>query len=422
MPAGFFPSNVVLDEDGGVLTLGGDFSIIRHLEDGTLDASFGGDGRSDAPTPPANFILTAMFEATRQSDGKIVAIGWAVRNGDFNHQFVAAARYHADGTVDTDFGTDGLALLEATWPSLSCSSNDPNTRLRPNQLVIQPDGKILIAGSHHWCGSTKVAAMRRLPDGTWDPGFGTNGLSNTAGIGGRGEGLSVWLEDGGGFTVAGSGIYGFAAGIGGVMHRYLDNGTLDTTFGDGDGRVEVGQGLIEPQAVGRDLDGSYYFAGNETSGSTARLVVLRANAEVAMTRRSAPTAGCSRWSDPSVATALARSSTSAPEPSGSPATPASARSETSQPSTASTDVHRRGRQRRAGGGVHRRLHNRPAVSLLCRLAEREGFEPPSLAAGRFQGGCIRPLCHRSGIEDTGLHSGAPRRGARAAEWGALLRR
>ncbi len=187
VPAGFFPSNVVLDEDGGVLTLGGDFSIIRHLEDGTLDASFGGDGRSDAPTPPANFILTAMFEATRQSDGKIVAIGWAVRNGDFNHQFVAAARYHADGTVDTDFGTDGLALLEATWPSLSCSSNDPNTRLRPNQLVIQPDGKILIAGSHHWCGSTKVAAMRLLPDGTWDPGFGTNGLSNTAGIGGRGE-------------------------------------------------------------------------------------------------------------------------------------------------------------------------------------------------------------------------------------------
>jgi hypothetical protein len=42
--------------------------------------------------------------------------------------------------------------------------------------------------------------------------------------------------------------------------------------------------------------------------------------------------------------------------------------------------------------------------------------------GRFQGGCIRPLCHRSGPDVTGLHSGAPRRGARAAEWGALLRR
>ena len=29
------------------------------------------------------------------------------------------------------------------------------------------------------------------------------------------------------------------------------------------------------------------------------------------------------------------------------------------------------------------------------LAEREGFEPPGLAAGRFQGGCDCPLCHRS---------------------------
>jgi hypothetical protein len=48
--------------------------------------------------------------------------------------------------------------------------------------------------------------------------------------------------------------------------------------------------------------------------------------------------------------------------------------------------------------------------------------PGGANLGRFQGGCIRPLCHRSGPEVTGLHSGAPRRGARAAEWGALLRR
>jgi uncharacterized delta-60 repeat protein len=277
VPAGFSVSAVVLDEDGGVLTLGGDFSIIRHLEDGTLDVSFGGDGRSDAPTAPANFALTAMFEATRQPDGKIVAIGWAVKNGNFNHQFVAVVRYNANGTVDTTFDTDGVALLEATWPSSSCSSSDPHTRLRPNQLVIQPDDKILIAGSHHWCGTTKVAAMRLLPNGTWDPAFGTNGLSNTVGIGGSGEGLSLWLEDGGGFTVAGTRIYGGPTGIGGVIHRYLDNGARDTTFGGGDGQVEVGQGLVQPQAVGRDPDGFYYFAGNETSGSIARLVVVRAD-------------------------------------------------------------------------------------------------------------------------------------------------
>jgi hypothetical protein len=70
------------------------------------------------------------------------------------------------------------------------------------------------------------------------------------------------------------------------------------------------------------------------------------------------------------------------------------------------------------------------------LAEREGFEPPGLAAGRFHGGCNCPLCHRSGAQDNEaaggdrpfLCSGGSRRlpplrrGARAAEWGALLRR
>ena len=175
-------------EDGGVLTLGGDFSIIRHLEDGTLDASFGGDGRSDAPTPPANFILTAMFEATRQTRRK----DRGHRLGGPERRLQPSVRRprlgtNADGTVDTDFGTDGLALLEATWPSLSCSSNDPNTRLRPNQLVIQPDGKILdrrippLVWQHQ--GGGHAAPARR---DVGSSAFGTNGLSNTAGIGGRG--------------------------------------------------------------------------------------------------------------------------------------------------------------------------------------------------------------------------------------------
>lgn len=35
------------------------------------------------------------------------------------------------------------------------------------------------------------------------------------------------------------------------------------------------------------------------------------------------------------------------------------------------------------------------VKLLPHVAEAEGFEPSGLAAVRFQGGCIKPLCHTS---------------------------
>ena len=51
-------------------------------------------------------------------------------------------------------------------------------------------------------------------------------------------------------------------------------------------------------------------------------------------------------------------------------------------------------------GPLRREDGQPAASGTGG-AEREGFEPPGLAAARFQGGCNRPLCHRSGAEGTG---------------------
>ena len=58
------------------------------------------------------------------------------------------------------------------------------------------------------------------------------------------------------------------------------------------------------------------------------------------------------------------------------------------------------------------LGGRPETSL----AEREGFEPPGLAAFRFQGGCICPLCHRSARHVIGR----PRR-ARPRRYGPLVR-
>ena len=58
-----------------------------------------------------------------------------------------------------------------------------------------------------------------------------------------------------------------------------------------------------------------------------------------------------------------------------------------------------------------------------RLAERGGFEPPEpFGSSAFKAGAFVHSATVPGSRLPALHSGAPRRGARAAEWGALLRR
>src|SRR3954469_19742956 len=67
------------------------------------------------------------------------------------------------------------------------------------------------------------------------------------------------------------------------------------------------------------------------------------------------------------------------------------------------------------------------------LAEGEGFEPPDLSVARFQGGCIRPLCHPSRLRtrllaDLPAHARDPlirclprRPGVAAADLGVFAR-
>ncbi|MGZ5530140.1 MAG: hypothetical protein ACXWJB_15800, partial [Limisphaerales bacterium] len=103
--------------------------------DGSLDSSF---------APAANAINFAL-----QSDGKIVM----AKSG-------AIVRLKSDGTADTPFyvGLDGYQV---------------------NSMVIQPDGKILIAGDFHTVNGTNRNYIARLNtngvlDTTFDPGAGAN--------------------------------------------------------------------------------------------------------------------------------------------------------------------------------------------------------------------------------------------------------
>ncbi|MBK1641818.1 hypothetical protein CKO12_08040 [Chromatium okenii] len=94
--------SVTLQTDGKILVAGGnsyDFALARYNTNGSLDASFDGDGK--ITTDFGNYSSSCGYSVTVQTDGKILVAGNS--NSDF-----ALARYNANGSLDTSFGGNTL--------------------------------------------------------------------------------------------------------------------------------------------------------------------------------------------------------------------------------------------------------------------------------------------------------------------------
>jgi uncharacterized delta-60 repeat protein len=192
---------------------------------GGLDTNFNGDGKVTT-----NF--TGGFDAAAagaiQSDGKIVAAGGAGGGGG---RF-ALARYDTDGTPDATFGGDGKVITNFTNGSDSAQG-----------VAIQADGKIVAAGdvSHVTPDGFTVgrfALARYNTDGTLDTTFGGDGKVTTNFTNEFDGAAAVAIQADGQIVAAGS-ANAFGSGVMFALARYNTDGTLDTTFGGGDGRVST---------------------------------------------------------------------------------------------------------------------------------------------------------------------------------------
>ena len=153
-------TTVAVQTDGKIVVAGGAgwdknprFVLIRYNADGTLDTSFGGDGKVTTDFTPAE---DAAWGVAIQPDGKIVAAGDAAL-GAGNSRF-AVARYNSDGTLDTSFSGDGKVTTQFT------RHNDPVAG-----LAMQADGKIVVSGgAAHDRPNSNFALARYNSDGTLD--------------------------------------------------------------------------------------------------------------------------------------------------------------------------------------------------------------------------------------------------------------
>ena len=252
-------NHVVMQSDGKIVVAGSSFNgshydvaLARYNADGTADSSFGTGGKVTTDFSGSD---DAGYSVVVQSDDKIVVAGYASGSSlDF-----ALVRYEADGTRDASFGTGGRVSIDLG------GYNDVG-----HSVAVQSDGKIVVAGDSFNGSDYDFALVRCNVDGTLDSGFGTGGKVITDFGSSQDYGRSLAIQSDGKIVVAGySGTYPFSDM---ALVRYTASGGLDPSFGTGgrvitdfDGFDDVGDSVVvqtDGKIVvgGYSLSGDYHFA------------------------------------------------------------------------------------------------------------------------------------------------------------------
>jgi uncharacterized delta-60 repeat protein len=251
----------------GLVTQGGinsDFELVRFNPNGSLDITFGIDGKVTTDFLGRSDAARAL---AIQSDGRIVAAGMMVvppsgtpYSGLLSGRG-ALVRYHKDGSLDTTFGTGGKVITEILGTS------------EVNAISIQSDGKIIAAGRSvsvnaiFLPGPTGIdfGLVRYNEDGSLDTTFGAQGRVITDLNSPNDVIYAVSLQPDGKIIAAGESaadLLDWSTPWFGLT-RYNRDGSLDTTFGIG-GKVRMdlpaGQ-FAHARSVGIQPDGKIVVAG-----------------------------------------------------------------------------------------------------------------------------------------------------------------
>ncbi len=240
------------------------FTLARFETDGALDANFGNAGVVITDVRGDNGACGATGVAL-QSDGKFVVVGNTQANTGNNEDF-GVLRYNADGTLDTDFGTNGVVITD-----LNTGSRD-----FPRGVAVRGDGKIFVVGTTQKNNDDDIALVCYNADGTLDTGFGTNGIvinnvENGATASGRlfDEGNSLVLQGDGKILIGG------ATDIANYCFlRYFDDGLLDSTFG-GTGVVIRDPGSRDDFIAGIALQSDGNIVATGKAGNSGDIGVTR---------------------------------------------------------------------------------------------------------------------------------------------------
>ncbi len=194
-----------------VLTL----NLSAMAQPGTLDPTFNGTGYVVDTVKSLGSNYMYGFTPVSQPDSKVVVSSLAFTSDGYLARII---RYNADGSPDQTFGTGGYKDLD-----FNCKTFMP-------ALALQPDGKIVAAGTAETPGMILWTVVRLNPDGSYDNGFGQNGIVQTHVQDSLEYTSDVKVLPDGKLLVSGE----LSGGTGNhlCMVRYLPDGAVDTTFGN----------------------------------------------------------------------------------------------------------------------------------------------------------------------------------------------
>ncbi len=211
--------SVAVQPDGKIVAAGAssavpfdsDYTLLRFLPDGSLDAGFGTGGIARTLLPNS---YDNIWHVLVQPDGKLLTTGYTSYLFGFKRTMM---RYNADGSLDAGFGTNGIL-----------TNTTDNGAAFMNSLAVQPDGKILRAGVNYKPSGTglQMVVDRFLPDGQKDNSFGTNGRFTYNDNNLDADGAMALQPDGKVLVVAKSFQDNKI-----TLFRLLDNGSIDQAFG-----------------------------------------------------------------------------------------------------------------------------------------------------------------------------------------------
>ncbi len=193
----------------------GDFLLTRYMPNGDVDPTFGNNGNVISNYANDNLAATVMLP-----DGKFLAGGKTVVAGTENS--ILLTKYLPNGALDNSFGTNGIVTTFVN-----------NATLNVFGLKAQSDGKILVPYIRDENSDPQVEIIRYLENGELDAGFGNGGVLSVNFIRVPRYATLVVKADGK-FLMSIRPEKYFPP----IITQFLTNGEVDTSFGV-DGSIEV---------------------------------------------------------------------------------------------------------------------------------------------------------------------------------------